>query len=286
MHFTMWDKNQGIKKPFVHESISNSIRLDINKAFYYEELEEIYAVKNNARQNISAGTKDFFKSFFNPIHSMTKKEFDMIVEELQQNPDHASGYLFNSKIDDAVLDNLALRIFQFKDKLPKSGRITYKTLNPELKDELSGIVKDIISSNSDFKRELDIYIDTNMELATYYSSEEDLEAEQEKTAKSAEEYIIKRLSNQLLKEIKEMNNQLYENQKEEYRNNQLERQSEQMRYHTFMLIKNLFSFFSRFSESEQRRTASYDRSKVELSKQAKKELAIKLEHKSGIDWER
>jgi len=286
MHFTMWDKNQGLKKAYVHESISNSIRCDINKAFYQEELAELYIVKNNSRDDLTCSTKDFFKDFFDPIQNMTKKELDMLVGELQQNPDHAAGQIFDSKVTDETLENIGLRIIRFREKLPKSGHITYKTLTPDLKEELKGIVKDIINSNASFSRELEIYIDTNVELVSFYSAKKNLKTEQEKAAKSAEEDVLKRLSNQLLKEIKEINNRLYENQEKEYQNNQTERWQEQTRYHTFMIIKNLFSFFSRIAESEQRRGSSFNRRKDELSKQAKKELAIKLEHKSSIDWER
>jgi len=277
MHFTMWDKNQGIKKPFVHESVSNSIRLDLNKAVFHEELSELYEIKNNARQALTDGTKDFFNGFFESFEMDSNSVF---IEELKANPDHAGGYMFSPNVSDESLDSFAKSIFEFKSKIPKSGRVTYKTLTPDLKEELKNIIKELIATNEDFSREFDIFIDTNVELTAFYASDENLEEAQEKAAQSAEEDILKRLSNQLLKEIKNIDTQQRQQENQE-------KQQAFMRYQAFMVMKSLFSYFSRFSESENnRRDIAIDRRKGELSKQARKELAIKLEHASGIDWER
>lgn len=272
-HFILWDKEQKVKEPFIHSSIANKIRVDLTKKIYADELREFYQLKNEARDILSSNSSDFFKDFFEPFAHMDKEEYKKTIEKLRKNPDNALGHLIDNRIAPFVLEDFALKILEFKEKLPKTGRLNYKFLLPELKSELEDIVLDLVSNNEHFLREFEKYGNISKTIASHYSTDEII---LEKAKQKAETELLKRLSNRLLKSIKEIN----------YSHKRIEGIQKNKAFRKTIAIKiitELFSFLTRTNEAEQRKCES---KRVELSKQAKKELAIKKEHASYIDWER
>lgn len=169
IHFMFWDKEQGVKKAFIHPKVSNQIRIDLTKHIYRDELEELYQLKNNARDVLSGDSDKFFKDFFEYIMKMSHKEYRQAMEELKNNPENAAGYFMNNRLSPAYLETFADKIFAFKEKLPKTGRINYQLLPPELKSELEDIITELIATNEDFSREFDNYVNTSETIASYYS---------------------------------------------------------------------------------------------------------------------
>lgn len=88
IHFMFWDKEQGVKKPFVHSSVSNKIRIDLTKKIFEDELYQLYQLKNEVRDILTDNSNDFFKSFFEPFKYMTEKEYKKEKSELKINPDN------------------------------------------------------------------------------------------------------------------------------------------------------------------------------------------------------
>ena len=270
IHFMFWDKEQDVKKPFVHPRISNDIRVSLTKKIYHDEMQELYQLKNEARDGLTAETDSFFKDFFEPFRNMTEQAYRRTMAELRRNPDNALGLLVNNRIPNVMLDDFAAKIFEFREKLPPKGRINYKTLKPELKEELADIVWELIATNEDFYSEFEKYTDVSRALASYYTTDE---TALDKAKQKAEDDLIKRLSNKLLNAVKETR-----------RSEKDDRQSKNdMRSQALRIFASLFSFLSRENEAQKQK---WEDARGELSAQAKKDLAIKEEHASGLDWER
>ena len=212
VHLMLWDKEQEVKKAFVHPSVSNKIRIELTKRIYKDELETLYQIKNAARDSLMEDSGDFLKSFFEPFERMTPKDYQVALDKLKSDPEAALGRLLNKRLSSYELDNLALKIFDFKEKLPEKGRLNYKLLPPELKSELEDIVTELVSVNPDFRAAFEAYVNTSVEIASFYNS--DPEA-LEKARQKAEDELIRRLSNKLLSLIKNIDQRHYKSQKEQ-----------------------------------------------------------------------
>lgn len=272
MHFTLWDKEQGVKKAYVHKSISNEIRIELTKKIFENDYSKIKELKNEARNILNSETSSFFKSFFEPLKDLTTKNYEKELEKLKKNPDNAYGKILYNRFLPSFIKDFSKDIFEFNEKLPKKGRLDYKFLDPALKVELTAIVKKLIAENQDFKREFEKYVECAIALTEPYAEKPE---KLEQAKKNAEDEIIKRLSNSLLKELKALKKSEFQANGKQYAKNSKRTQS-------IKILNSLFSFLTKISESNEHKTNG---KKAELSKQAKKELAIKMETSSGMDWE-
>jgi len=275
-HLLFWDKEQGVKEAYIHPKISNSIRVDLTKTIYHHEMEELHNIKNEARDTLISNSDNFFKDFFRSFGEMTKKEYEDAVTALETSPDMALGKLLDRDIPDILLDDFAERIIRLKDKLPTSGRLSYAFLPLELKNEVKAIIKDLVSNNTDFKIEFDKYIKTNEDLSRYFTTNTETI---NNAGKKAEDELLKRLSNRLLKNIKDIDFSQFKYEKEAIRTQQ---QKAYQRHMAIKIISDLFNFLTRNNEAMQ---AKLNTQKGEMSKEARTEIAIKNEHSSGMDWD-
>lgn len=270
LHYDLWDKEQDVKAPFIHPKISNDIRIHLTKSIYEDDLQVLYKQKNHARDVLTGNADDYFKDFFLPIKDMTDKEFISYKKLLAQSPDIANGHLMNNKFSDSYIDEIALEILELRDKLPKTGRLTYQFLEPELKEEIEVIVKRLINTNEDFRREFDKYVDASGSITSLYTTDE---KRIKQSKEKAEDEIIKRLSNRLLSRIKEVNVEKWK----------ADKHKQVMRENTISIILDLSQFLSRLTEANENKAYTEHR---ELSKQAKIEYAKSQEHASSIDWDK
>lgn len=226
-HLLFWNKEQGIKPRFNYTKTFSSIRSDIIKYVYEDELLQMATVKNLARDTAVGDTDDFFKDFFKPFREMTSKDYESMVEEIEKDPEMVRGRLLNRDIPYSVLDDFAIMVIQLKEKLPKTGRLSYGFLPPDLKQETEDIIRYLVNLNPDFKKEFEEYIEVSMELelgkdmesysafeafkkaggdlASYYSTNPEVIKRAEE---KAEADIVRRMSNKLLDEIKNLNKDL------------------------------------------------------------------------------
>ena len=146
---------------------------------------------------------------------------------------------------------------------------------PIIKEEIREFLEKVLEKNADCDREFKKYVQAALMLSTYYSDKTDTH---EKAAKTAYEDMMTRLSNVVLRAVKQLNKQArgkdWEAKQEAYRREMIE-----------SLVTEIFSILARAANAEENKLAHAYRS-GELSKQAKKELAMKLENTSGYDWER
>jgi autonomous glycyl radical cofactor GrcA len=250
-----------------------NIRSNLIKVIYKEDMEILQQVKNEARNTLTSEADEFYKDFLNPINKMTKIEYTELEAKLKENPDMNLGRLFDmNKIPNKLLDETAHKITELNKILPKKGRIAYKLLPPDVKVKVDEIVEYIIENIPEFKKEFNTYKEMSRALTNFYTTNtKTLDNAEQK----AHEELRKRLANKLLSNIKSINY-----------NNYLEakgmREKQMMRNMATKIIMDLFKFLTSTNEAKQKR---YDNYKGELSKQAKKEMAIRMQNAGAIDWE-
>jgi hypothetical protein len=144
---------------------------------------------------------------------------------------------------------------------------------PEVKDEIRAFLEKALANNTDCDREFKKFVHAAVELSKYYTDKSETH---EKAGKAAYDDMTTRLGNAVLRAVKKINGQVrsrdWEENHEAYRRQMIE-----------SLITELFGILSRAARAEDNKPG-YAYRAGELSKQAKKELAVRLENAGAYDW--
>ena len=276
VHILFWDNEQEIKKKaYVHKSISNAIRIGLIKHVFEEEMNALQLMKDEARKAALDNTGGFFDGFMESFADMTAEEYAEAKERLKLESDLADSRLIYSRFKTADMKELAAGLTQLAEHVPKSGRLYFKLMPQEVKDEIIAFIEKVMDKNAECDREFKKYVYAAIELSKYYSDNPDTHAN---AGKSAYDEMMKRLGNVVLRVVKQLNQ--FENDAV----HAAERKSTYKREFTENLICLMFDLLARSADSENRKV-TYAYHTGELSKQAKKELAIRKENSSGYEWE-
>jgi hypothetical protein len=274
-HILFWDKEQDIKKDaFVHPKVSNAIRVGLVKYVFSEEMAELQNLKNEARKATLSNANGFFGGFVDAFADMTPEEYTEATERLKRYRDLADGKLIYSRFNTADMKELAADLLNIADHVPQTGRLNFKLMPSETKDEIITFLEKVLAKNVDCDREFKKYVNAAIKLSTYYTDNPEAHA---KAGKAAYDDMMTRLGNAVLRTVKKLNQQArskdWEARQEAYKRQMIE-----------SLITEIFSILSRAANAEERRLSHAYRT-GELSKQARKELAMRLENTSGGDWD-
>jgi len=228
LHYLFWDSEQGVTDGFLTRKIQTSARNNLIKYVYADDIRLFSQTKTRARDSILEGVKVSNEDLFEPLYSMKKSDFKEVTEGVKDDPASMVGKVLNRNIKNSYLDNIRLQIIQLMDKLPQTGRLRHGFLPPDVKTQVEGLAMDIINniskSNADFRDEIDAYKKSIKDMVKLYYSEtyqdgrinlKGIEAI-EASEKNAVDDLLKRLSNQLLKYIKNIDYNQYMHGKEEY----------------------------------------------------------------------
>jgi hypothetical protein len=276
VHLLFWDEKQEVKKrAFVPLKIANGIRIGMIKDIFSDEMSEFQKIKNEARSAALSGLNSFFDGFAAEFASMTPQEYAKAVERLKRDGELAGGKLIYNHFKTANIRDIAADLLKICDSVSKRGRLNYKFTPSETKSEIDSFIRKILSQNEDCRREFNAYLNTAEELAKFYSDNPDSHA---KARQNAEDDMMSRIGNVVLRAVKKLNSEErekdFELKSQAYRRQAVEH-----------LITEIFRVLSQFSEAEDEKLFHTTRM-GELSKQAKKELALELENSNGYDWER
>lgn len=278
-HVMFWDREQGVLDAFIHPETSNDIRIDLIKHIFGEDMSFWHEIKNEARAEILGLTKggfsDFMEGFNAGIADMTAKEYAAAMKRVKLESDLSVFNLGYSHYSGDTVFALAAELLRLREKLPKTGRLAMKFMKPEQKAEIQAFVWELINKDDGCRREYDKYINAAAELAKFYSDKPDAHAD---ANEAAHDEIMNRMGNAVLKAIKKLNQADYQFRegikREANRREMIE-----------SLISEIFGILARAANAEENRI-QYAQCYGDLSKQARKELAIKYEDDTGYDWER
>ena len=276
VHILFWDREQEIKKKaYVHKNVSNSIRIGLIKHVFEEEMTALQQIKDEARAAALDNMGGFFGGFAETFACIGEAEYGAAKDWIKMEADLADSHLIYSRFKTADMKELAETLSRLMEHIPKSGRLYYKLMPREVKDEITAFIEKVLEKNADCDREFKKYVQAAVELSEYYSDSPGTHA---KAGKSAYDEMMKRVGNIVLREIKRMNQVEKDTTQSTERNTAYKRQ--------FMegLIQLMFNLLARSADAENRKVSHFQRT-GELSKQAKKELALRKENSNGYEWE-
>lgn len=257
-HLIYWEREQGVRKAWIHPQQSNGIRRSFIKSLFADELESLYERKNHARDaaGIHGGTAVTEATAI--LSGMDKTEYMALLDEMKAaDPGLATHRLPYGKIPASHFTPLLEGLAALKDNLPKTGRLSYTLMPPDVKQEIDGLVKMLLSLHPECRREFQQYVHTAMEIAEMYTSNDGVIR---KSGEKAYSEMNTKIGNLILKVAKELKLGL----KQEHR------QREQV----MQLVQEVFFLLSAALDQQQASGRSHTGNG--LSKQAKKELAAEL----------
>jgi len=232
-------------------------------------------MKDEARSAAYDSLGGFFNGFTDAFADMTAAEYKDAVDRLKREGDLADSRLIYNKFKNADMNELAADLLRLAGHVPQNGRLQFKLMPQDLKDEIIAFVEKVLDKNVDCDREFKKYVYAATELAAYYSDNPEAHA---KAGKAAYDDMMKRLCNVVLRTVKKLNQledgaEQAEKRKAFYKREMIE-----------SLISEMFDLLARSADAENRKAAYFQRA-GELSKQAKKELALSKENSTGYEWE-
>lgn len=196
VHYMLWDNKDNVKSPFIHKATQQKIRIYLeNEMFddayeravrlaHKEELDELKKSRNHERNHILSNIQDTMQDagFVPGIN----------YERLPVRPSNE------------YLQRIADETWKFINMLPGNGRLAYKYLQPELKEQLDKVA-DIILEKPELKNSLENYLNSVRETqALQGKTHTKINAEVNK----ARNDITRRVKNKILNEIKPVVQQL------------------------------------------------------------------------------
>ncbi len=278
-HLIFWDKNQEIKDPYLPNYIFDKkmewIRGQFAKEIFHDLFKELYNQKDEAFKDLKSELHPFFYEFNSIINNMNEKEIKNIKETLSAiSSDYANEEMINPKFSDNQLQNIAQIILSIKDIVPKKGALKYEYMPKDIKEQIDKASMNIIESNAACKSNYHSYLKAAEEVRKIYA---DTPESLEDAREYAKAVILKSIGNRILNAVKQLSNLERNIDKQEW----TEKHEVYKREIAEDLILSIVFMLSRGLSSNRAKIGRLKNS--ELSKQAKIELARKLEIKS-LDW--
>ena len=270
-HFFVWSKAPRINY-FVKYKEINKLRNEFTNDVFREDLLPIYQEKDLAKKNITS--ENYILSELKKVTSDEK----LLNELMKYEKDFNQARRIRALLKDSEVKNIAHLLIDLKKDLKQTtGSIKYQYLKkyPDIIKKVDYISNIVIDSSVQCQIEIEKYIKAKQKLLEFqYSDKEKLEQAKTKEKEEAQEEIIKLIGNQLLdierKWLKSNNTYTYIKYNNESRD----------------LLDRILTALYYQEQNQKKLNRNFEmRYKKQLSKQAKKELAISKRNASSFDWE-
>lgn len=266
IHVVFWDTSSRVKNPFTSPSIPNAIRKQLIKDTFADKIRAFGEQKNKSAAELRNISNELVDEFEQQLRRLDKSRYKRFREEYDEDNELSGSFDF----DDEVLNETADRVFRIKAALPATGRIAYQLLSPNIKELVDELVGYLLKNIPALQKQKEDYIESKMKMALFYGgSDEYLAGLQGRFAGEADKII----ANRILGMVKALGRLDYEMRSEEYRNARRSYYAEQM----LMEALDMLSLLSR--ENDRSFENLTDAIGGDLSKEAKKELFLKLQDK-------
>lgn len=271
LQFFVWSKKPRINY-FVKYKVVNKLRNEFINDVFREDLFPIYQEKDLAKKNITSENY-----ILRELKKVTLDE-KLLNELMKYEKDFNQTRKIRALLKDSDVKNIVDLLIELKKDLKQTiGSIKYQYLKryPDILKKVDYISNTIIDSSMQCQIEIEKYIKAKQKLLEFqYSDKEKLEQAKDKVKEETQEEIIKLIGNQILdierKWLKTNNTYTYIKYNNESRD---------------LLDRILTALY--FQEQNQNKlNRNYEmKYKKQLSKQAKKDLAIKKANSSSFHWE-
>lgn len=268
----IWSKQRDKMNYYINYGRINKMREEFTNAIFREDLIQLYNERDIAKKGIIEENRILQK--LKSINSNQKFLKDII----QYEKDFASKKIMKNTFKNKELEKIVKELVVLKEQLKSTkGSIKYQYLKkyPDIIKQVDTISKIIIDMSLETQKEIDKYILAKQKIVSFkYLDQEKLIKAQELEKKKAEEEILKLIGNQILNFERALLDE-----KEDY---------SKIRYINYSrnLIWKVFDCIYFSTRQQEKYAISYERKfKKQLSKQAKKDLAIKKSNSSSFNWE-
>jgi hypothetical protein len=278
-HLIFWDKNQEIKDPFIPKSIFDKkmewIRGQFAKEIFRDDFKNLYDIKDEAFKEIKSELNPFFDEFKTLTTEMTEEELNGLKSRLSDiSSDYSDETMIDPLLSKKQIGLVLKEILSIKDIIPNEGSLKYEYMPEAVKEKINQAALRIINTSAACRSNYIKYIDTSEEIRKIYSDNPD-------SLKEAKEYaetvVLKSVGNKILKAVKQLILLEQETEGKEWEKNR-------GNYETQAADELVMSIALMLSRGISSNNSKFGRLKSgELSKQAKIELAKKLESKA-LDW--
>ena len=272
LQLMIWSKQKEKKNYFVKYNQVNKMRDEFTNEVFKEDLLELYKEKDLSKKTIKENSL-----IVKLQNSISDKK--LLRDIMQYERDYYNKKIMKKTIKDKDISSITLDLIKIRNLLKQtSGSIKYQYLRkyPNIIKEIDNLSRKIINSSLDIQEEVDKYILAKQKIITFkYSDESKMIEAQEQEKVKAEEEILKMLGNQILNFERGLLAQ-----QEEYTQARYCNESRNLIYILFNCI-----YFS--SRQEEKYLKNFEiKYKKQLSKQAKKDLAINKTNCSSLGWEK
>lgn len=269
--FFVWSKEPRINY-FVKYKEINKLRNEFTNDVFREDLLPIYQEKDLAKKNITS--ENYILSELKKVTSDEK----LLNELMKYEKDFNQARRIRALLKDSEVKNIVDLLIDLKKYLKQTtGSIKYQYLKkyPDIIKKVDYISNIVIDSSVQCQVEIEKYIKAKQKLLEFqYSDKEKLEQAKAKVKEEAQEEIIKLIGNQIIdierKWLKANNTYTYIKYNNESRD----------------LLDRILTALYYQGQNQKKLNRNFEmRYKKQLSKQAKKELAISKRNASSFDWE-
>lgn len=268
----VWSKQRYKMNYYIDYVRINKMRDEFTNAIFREDLIQLYNERDIAKKGLIE--KNSFLQKLKNINSDPK----FLKDIMQYKRDFTNKRIMKKTFKDEELKKLVKELFLLKEQLKQTdGSIKYQYLKryPDIIKQVDCISKTIIDMSLETKIEIEKYILAKQQIVSFkYQDQEKIAKAQESEKQKAEEEILKLIGNQILNFER-----VLLNEQEEYSN---------IRYVNYSrnLIGRIFDCIYFSTRQEEKYAKRYEFNyKKQLSKQAKKDLAIKKANSSSFNWE-
>jgi len=269
--FFVWSKKPKINY-FVKYKEINKLRNEFTNDVFRDDLLPIYQEKDMAKKSITS------ENYILNELKKTISDEKLLKELMSYEKNYNQTRRIRALLKDSDVKKIVELLIELKNDLKQTeGSIKYQYLKkyPDIIKKVNYISNIIIESSVQCKIEIEKYINAKQKLLEFqYSNKEKLEQAKDKVKEKAQEEIIKLIGNQILdierKWLKANNSYTYIKYNNDSRN----------------LLDRILTALYYQAENQKRLNKNFEiKHKKQLSKQAKKELALNKRNASSFDWE-
>ena len=268
----IWSKQKNKMNYYIDYGRINRMRDEFTNAIFREDLIELYKEKDIAKKGIIE--KNQLLQKLKKVSSDSK----FIKEIIKYEKDFVTKKIMRKTFKDKELKQIVDDLLLLKQELKNTkGSIKYQYLKkyPDVIKQVDSISRKIIDLSIECKVELENYILSKQKIVSFkYQNKQKIEEAKQVEREKANEEILKLIGNQILNFER-----VLLNEKKEYSQIRYINQSRNLIWRVFDCIY----FSSRQQEKDLRRFEL--KYKKQLSKQAKKDLAIKKANSSSFNLE-
>ena len=268
--FMIWSKEK--RNYYIDYRIKDKLRKEFTNQLFRDDLLPIYQEKDLAKKNITS--ENYILEELSKVVSDSKLKDELIKYEKNFNQTRKIRALLKNEDIKKVVD---LLIDLKKELQQTTGSIKYQYLMryPDIIEKVDYISSVLIDSSLQCQVEIDKYIKAKQKLVEFqYSNKDKIEEAKQKVKEEAEKEVIKLIGNKILDIERKWLNAYVPYTYIKYNNESRD------------LLDRILTALYYQAENQKKLIKNYElKFKKQLSKQAKKELALNKRNSSSWNWE-